>query len=47
MWAELRCVQIKYQTVESFGELDKGDDWAKCGGWRTIGGQGVRATLEE
>jgi hypothetical protein len=31
----------------SFGELDEGDDWAKSGGWRTIGGQGVRATLEE
>ena len=40
-------MQIKHQTVEVFGDLDGGDDWAKCGGWRIIGGQGVRATLEE
>ena len=38
-------MQIKHQTVEVFGELDEGDDWAKSEGWRTIGGRGVRATL--
>ena len=40
VWAEMRWVPNQISDGgKGFGELDNGDDWAKSGGWRTIGGQ--------